>query len=250
MARSCSVAGCPRPYHARGLCRFHYVRDTTRGTCSAAGCGKPIYVGGLCGQHYWRQKTWGHTESWREHFLRDHPPAGGIGLIHLRNRRVAVVDAEDYCRVIGHRWYTNRAAGREFVCSDFGGRQVALTHFLLGLPPGKRVLFRDKDPLNCRRKNLVVATQQQLNFNQRAQRRGKTSRYKGVSRVKGTERFEAYVNRDGHRYWLGTFESEREAAAAYDEKARELFGPFARLNFPDPGEQPALPEGVGAEAPT
>jgi hypothetical protein len=188
----------------------------------------------LCGKHYRRQKTWGHLESWREHFVRAHPPNDGVGLVPLRNHRIAFVDAADYPRVVVHRWYTNRVAGREFVFSDFGGRQVSLTHFVLGLPKGKRVLFRDKNPLNCRKANLVVATQQQITFNQRAQRRaGKSSRYKGVNRVRGTRRYAAYVDRDGNRYRLGTFASEREAAAAYDEKARELFGPFARLNLPD-----------------
>lgn len=41
------------------------------------------------------------------------------------------------------------------------------------------------------------------------------------------------ANKKPNRLWLGTFSTALEAALAYDEAARAMYGPCARLNFPD-----------------
>ena len=59
----------------------------------------------------------------------------------------------------------------------------------------------------------------------------KTSIYKGVSFNKTANKWTAQIRYNGQRIHLGYFLFESEAVRAYDRKAKELFGVFAKLNF-------------------
>jgi len=60
--------------------------------------------------------------------------------------------------------------------------------------------------------------------------RPKTSKYVGVS-LRPKSRWSAVIVRYKKFYYLGTFDTEELAAEAYDDKAKELYGETARLNF-------------------
>jgi AP2-like factor, euAP2 lineage len=62
----------------------------------------------------------------------------------------------------------------------------------------------------------------------------RTSIYKGVYRHAARKKWMAVIISNGRSHWLGQFESEEDAARAYDQAAKELFGEFAYLNFPEP----------------
>lgn len=65
--------------------------------------------------------------------------------------------------------------------------------------------------------------------------RPKTSKYVGVSfrKEKKSKQWTGYISYQKKSYFLGYFNTEKEAAKAYDKKAKELYGEDARLNLPD-----------------
>ncbi len=60
---------------------------------------------------------------------------------------------------------------------------------------------------------------------------GKTSQYVGVYRNKRKQKWVAEIRKDRKRYFLGYYDSEKDAAKAYDKKAIELYGDKASTNF-------------------
>lgn len=68
------------------------------------------------------------------------------------------------------------------------------------------------------------------NFN-RKQSKTTTSIYKGVSFDKRSGKWACSTTIDGKFFWLGRHNQEKEAAKAYDQKAKEVYGDAAILNL-------------------
>lgn len=82
--------------------------------------------------------------------------------------------------------------------------------------------------LDNRRQNLRDCTRSQNNANRRSTGR---SAYLGVSPCERSGKWRAVINKEGTYKSLGYFDSEIDAALAYDRAAMKLHGEFARLNF-------------------
>ncbi|NGX44894.1 MAG: hypothetical protein K940chlam2_00034 [Chlamydiae bacterium] len=85
--------------------------------------------------------------------------------------------------------------------------------------------------LDNQRSNLRLATSSQNKAN-RPKFSGKSSKYIGVCWDKERGVWKARIKINGHSTYLGRYENEREAAIVRDERAEEIFGEFAVLNFP------------------
>lgn len=138
---------------------------------------------------------------------------------------VVLVDDDDLDLVAGHTWCIS-AGG--YVLARVDGHLTYLHRLIL--PGAALVDHANGDKLDCRRANLRPATPGQNQANSR-KRPGTTSQYKGVYWYRATGKWQAQIQADGVKRYLGYFAEEADAAAAYDEAAVELFGQFARLNL-------------------
>jgi hypothetical protein len=111
-----------------------------------------------------------------------------------------------------------------FYCDFYLNHRII--YFLeTGNDPGQKQIDHVKHDDNAGPLRLV--THQQNQFNRR-KRRGSCSRYKGVVATKG--KWSAGITVDGNRHHLGLFNTEVEAALAYNQAAVSMFGEYAFLN--------------------
>ena len=81
--------------------------------------------------------------------------------------------------------------------------------------------------LDNRWKNLRPANHKENMRNRRKQKNNSTG-FKGVHWNKAAKKYRAEISNNGKLVHLGLFLTAEEAAAAYEAKARELFGEFYR----------------------
>ena len=97
-------------------------------------------------------------------------------------------------------------------------------------PPSDKKLFVrlvNGNPLDCREDNLEWVTMGKLRRNQK--KHSNITGYRGVVQV-SKNKFRAVLYKDKKRYDLGLFGSAEEAAKAYNDKSKDLFGETESLN--------------------
>lgn len=154
--------------------------------------------------------------------------------IKLTQGKVALVDDEDFEKLNRFKWYARKGRNTFYAERNIGGRKqhrvIRRHRQILNVNNSQDVDHRDSDGLNNQRFNLRNCTNQQNCMNARPQS-GCLSKFKGVYFHKQINRWRAVLTFNGKVNSCGCYATEEEAACAYNKKAVELFGSFARPNI-------------------
>lgn len=151
--------------------------------------------------------------------------------VSLTRGLFALVDDEDFELVSKHTWRAAIKRPNVYATTGWKETEVAMHRLILGLKKydPRCVDHINGNGLDNRKENLRVCTPNQNNFNMSKRSAMTSSQYKGVYKHK-TGKWHAQVRCQGKRYSAGYYTTEDEAALAYNVKALELHGEFARLN--------------------
>lgn len=153
--------------------------------------------------------------------------------IPLTQGKVAIVDDADFEELSKYKWCAAKCRHTVYALHRLGqhGYGMLMHRLILDASPDKHVDHKDGDGLNNRRENIRLCSARQNSQARKIKTVGTTSRFRGVSWDKTNLLWKSEIKSRGKNYFLGRFAKEKDAARAYDKKARELFGEYAAPNF-------------------
>jgi hypothetical protein len=158
--------------------------------------------------------------------------------IPLTRGKYAIVDPEDYQRLAKYKWHVEAGTRTFYAVRHIyikpGKKKYSPMHrYIIDVSEGIFVDHINQNGLDNRKANLRLATRVQNSWNRQKTNKNTWSKYKGVCFHKRDKKWQAKIGLNGQVKHLGTFNSESNAAKAYDRAAKKYHGQFAVLNFKD-----------------
>lgn len=140
------------------------------------------------------------------------------------------MDDNDFSSLNQYKWYAQKHRKTFYAKRNIGKFPnrtcVRMHNQILAI---KFIDHKNRNGLDNRKENLRPATNSQNHMNRGAL---EGRRFKGPTlTVNRGKPWQSKIEINGKKIHLGYFKSEEEAARAYDTKARDLFGEYARTNL-------------------
>jgi hypothetical protein len=150
----------------------------------------------------------------------------GIPVIYTSNGDEILVDEDKYLELIKYTWCVEKITG--YAQKRNSNSCIRMHIYLMNPPDGKIVDHINNNKLDNRLCNLRICNKS-LNAHNRTKKENTLTNYIGV-RISGNK-FYGQIQKEGKKYYLGRFKTQKEAALAYNKKALELYGEEANLNI-------------------
>lgn len=144
-------------------------------------------------------------------------------IMYTNKNEMFLVDLDDFKKVRDIHWYKN---SNEYIVGCYNNKRVFIHRFVTNYSGSENIDHINGQKNDNRKINLRIATKAE---NSRNKKICNKLGVKGVSQRKNGK-FMSKITYNRNQYYLGTFDTLKEASDAYDKKAIELFGGFARLN--------------------
>lgn len=147
--------------------------------------------------------------------------------------QTVLFDEADLPIVQQYKWHVFRVHQTFYARASNGGKFVYMHRLFVGEEAGP-IDHKNGNGLDNRRENLRQCTPSQNSMNRAKNTTKRSSKYKGVypDLLPGRTGWTAKIGVKGKKIYIGHFESEEEAAKAYDREAIARHGKYARLNLP------------------
>jgi hypothetical protein len=148
-------------------------------------------------------------------------------IIKLTKERIALVDDEDYDRLIKHGWVCQIGRnGDEYARAYINLKGVLMHRFILNPPRNMEIDHINGNGLDNRKCNLRICTHcsNMMNYKKPSHN---TSGYKGVTWDKQRNMWRVYCRKNGKRYY-GKFNKDlEEAHLEYIKLSKKIHGEFS-----------------------
>ncbi len=154
--------------------------------------------------------------------------------IPLTQGKFALVDDEDFDWLNKWKWYAHKDYSTFYAnrhgqgCND---KNILMHREIINVSKGQLIDHKDRNGLNNQKSNLRVCNAYENCCNRKLHSNNKTG-FRGVVFYPLLNKYMVRIKNKNKTHCLGLYSSLIEAAKAYDIKAKQLHGEFARLNFP------------------